>query len=425
MRPLILTALVVVLAACGPAETPTPVTPSPTPSPTQTAAPLPTATPTATFAPPTRTPTPAAGEVPGFAAVAPLPAVEPIRDGLRVVNGDLWLLAAQAGYRLNADNRFDPLLTDSVAPVIGVEESGRNWASYRDAIGVYEAGGWTVYSADDGWTPIEGGRGAVFRGLTADARGDLWVATPADVRRFDGRTWTIYDLAAMGMLPLTADCCANRFSIAAEPDGDVWVGHCYLEAPGAVSDGGGVRVFDGEMWRGPGAPADRQCVGAVATGPDGVIWLGGDGGGLWWFEEEARFWQSVLTPAAPLSGDPADYGSVSTIIPLGGSEAWAMFPLCTDSGCAVGDARYRAAGGGLTFVDVVATQALRDVVLMPNGTLWIASAAQIQRIGPDGTLVTVAETGSTSDLLVGPAGELWLVTQAADSQWLYQMEEER
>ena len=171
------------------------------------------------------------------------------------------------------------------------------------------------------WTTLDGLHENVVTALSRSSDGYLWVTTPLGVARFDGVKFTTYlppnlpevpppatNAVALPRLPGRKVLCA-----LAESNGVVWVGtdgdgllrlrprlvSLRHEAP---ATNGVVRFTDstGRIWSGTSADGirvvlrdgterhfgtqdgfDARQVTSFAETPDGSVWVGSDGAGLW------------------------------------------------------------------------------------------------------------------------------------------------
>lgn len=147
----------------------------------------------------------------------------------------------------------------------GFDDQGNTWIGTTDLDRIVERGGgvakfdgqtWTVYNMDNSGLPSNN----VWSG-TIDLQGNVWVGTLRGVARFDGETWTVYDKNAMGMP-------SNLVSaLAVDLKGNIWAGNY---------DGGGIARFDGEIWTAY-TPANSGIVGDsilhIVFDPAGNMWV--------------------------------------------------------------------------------------------------------------------------------------------------------
>lgn len=194
-----------------------------------------------------------------------------------------------------------------------------------------------------------------------------------------------------------ADCIA---SIAAGPDA-VWAG---------TMSGGIVRwTPDGRSFRrwtkADGLP--NEFVTAIAPAPDGTVWavIGG---------------RQVLARAETLAHFN---GTVWTEIPL---PVWLEGNIgpTRRAAAAEGDGVWVASSVGLGYYDgrrwtqtsaadgSLPDDGVRDVVLAPDGVLWVATAAGLATRAPDGSWSTIpSDTGlpyETTVVHIAPGGDVWV-----------------
>jgi hypothetical protein len=128
---------------------------------------------------------------------------------------------------------------------IAVATDGTLWIASWEELLRYDGTTWERFTAADGLP-----KGAI-NSVAAAPNGDVWVGTTDDgeggtaggAGRFDGAAWTIFD---------TADGLYDNAATALEAasDGTVWVVHSAVDAPAADGElaTGGISRFDGSTW---------------------------------------------------------------------------------------------------------------------------------------------------------------------------------
>jgi len=213
--------------------------------------------------------------------------------------------------------------------------------------------GWTTYTPDGGLLVLS---------IAAAPDGVLWVGTSDGVSRFDGESWTTY----------TADDGLGRdrvTSLSVSDAGTLWFG--------TWGEGGdGVTRFDplakGEAWTtftvDDGLAGDE--VSSIAVAPDGAVWFGT---GRW--DEEAVIRGLLGTGVSRFDG-----------------EAWTTY----------------------TAADGLASDRVWSIVAAPDGTLWFGTPEGISRFDGE-TWTTYTERDGLVDnyvqaVAVAPGGALWVGT---------------
>ncbi len=227
-------------------------------------------------------------------------------------DGTLWLATSAAGVdRRDAAGGWQNLkekdgLCHSNVISIAPDVRGGFWAGTLAGVSHFDGATWKTYPKEPGqestivnaiavdrdgvaWggamsriVRIEGDSLAVFpdsevKDVVVDANNVKWFATNAGVKRFDGTTWTTFNITnGLNMAGVRA--------IAIGPDGSVWAG-----AKGKIAR------FDGENWTTWGM-ADGLChndVRCIAVDRDGVAWIGTFFGGVSAFD--GTHWRTYTT----------------------------------------------------------------------------------------------------------------------------------
>jgi hypothetical protein len=430
--------LAVLAAACAPATTPLPTatpptTLSPTSSPTLTRTPTPTLTQTRTPPPtqttkPTRTPTQTPTDTP---TAIPLPdivrPVTPIDEVLPGTverlrgspDGALWLITDQGVAKL-VNNTWEILLSDFAGELVGIDAAGRIWVVGEDGseISVWDGGGWTVYGADAGWTPLADDPQRHVGGGQSDRQGRFWLATSQDVRVFYGERWTVFTPEDMGMEPTSHEDFAPSFGITALKSADeIWVGAC-IWGPIGPAGGGGVRWFDGYTWRGADSPLASDCAPEIEEDRSGYVWVGTS---------------NVLWRYDPASGDWAQFAPdlrgafliLDTVLDPSG-DLWVSLTPCGGS-CFNTSQLYRVTLPDGSWIKV-AESTERDGFYLPilifdaASTPWLFWGEAIYRI-VENVPKPVAHL-STRSVTVDTSGRVWFLAQHESRDWLWTLDTE-
>lgn len=157
------------------------------------------------------------------------------------------------------------------------DSRGYLWIGTQSGVCRFDGLTFTTYSRSDGCGETD------VIALAEDARGNVWASTLQEgVFRFDGRSWTHAD-SAWGL-----DGRRNVRSICPLPDGGVWMaGPRFL----CRVDGANCRQFS----QADGLPAAFFT--SVVPGPDGSVWLGTSGEGV--FKFDGSRWSQCTGAQAP------------------------------------------------------------------------------------------------------------------------------
>jgi ligand-binding sensor domain-containing protein len=294
------------------------------------------------------------------------------------------------------------------APPLGVDSSGRAWE--LDATGSYvsawDGKDWSAYAEGLGWTPLQPPAAPLQFHTAAD--GATWLATAADLRRFDGSRWRVFTPFEMGIeLPWKAGVSTDLL-LALGPEGSAWAGSCDRTTAGPTGQGW-LRRFKDNRWTDAGLPAAPACVSALAAAPDGSLWVGLYGGTLWKFDAAAGEW--LEQSALPLPPDRTTYADFIDF-PLDGAGApWPLIQVCTAAGCGQQVARFRqsASGGWESFGS--SQQPPRQRLLFdPSGTLWLVTPDQVGFFDAGGNFTPI-QALTVRAATLDADGNLWLAAE--------------
>ncbi len=265
--------------------------------------------------------------------------------------GILWIASENGGLSQLAGDRFIPGTPDGLMPAalhaVHADRQGRIWAG---GPGLYSlSGAGVVHHSETSGFPAE----EVYK-IASGADGRLWCATDEGLVSFDGNRFVNVTLAA-GIDPFVAD------SPKVAPDGSIWFGSwgrgVWRHDP-AVTNGPSLR-----NWTTADGLADN-VVWSVEFAPDGTVWM------------------------ATLNGVSRFDGT-------------SFLRYTRDDGLAD------------NHVSVIH----RD----PHGILWFATQAGLTRHDPDTTVTYTTADGLVSNAIRSSArgsdGHLWFATDRGLSRW--------
>ena len=157
------------------------------------------------------------------------------------------------------------------------DAQGRIWFATSRGVHRYDGLQWVSYYKPDGL--IDDHATAVTQTLD----GTMWFGTERGISSFDGEDWHSYTRAD----GLAGDSVADGQALLARRDGSLWAG--FWSA--AEGDSSGLSRFDGERWTTVALPdgAGRVSVRELAESPEGSLWMGTVGHGVW--QRRAGTWQ--------------------------------------------------------------------------------------------------------------------------------------
>jgi hypothetical protein len=330
------------------------------------------------------------------------------------------LLLSESGYGKFKDDEWTAYFVGETGYLVGIDPVGRGWAVTYDGsyISRWESRNedieiWIAYSENEGWSPPDSRSGnPVAPGLFTDGNGNIWIAIPQDVRRFDGNRWQVFDAQALGMTPPEDDSNAN-YTIYPLPGSDeVYVGRCNWSSAG-MAGGGGVRKYDGSDWTIPGAALETGCVTAITQDTSGNLWVASDDS-LYLYESTRRTFEQVALPESP----PQTWiGYTTALTPAPDGSLWAQFTLCEDIACFGKTALYHLRDGLWQMVGEPSMSGGQKLLFDAAGNTWVLSAGGISQI-VDNSLQTIpglTVLAATTDLY----GKLWLVAQSTGPPTLW------
>jgi len=363
----------------------------------------------------------------------------------------VWLSNGATTSRFDGAAWFTPLATDG-AP--------RGGHLATDAEGVWLASGQVVYQLVGGlWTPRQSFATRIPNGdaaaLAVASDSSLYVALAEvgtfdslGVARFDGTDWRLYTVVD----GLATD---NVRVLAIDGEGTVWTAH-------GAGPHAGLSAFDGTRWRvvwtsdTPGLPGDTPQ--ALDVAPDGALAMAGTSGGAgihgptgWTtFRDETQpaayipfalgeapdgaLWvgfgfSSGAHAIQRRSGGRWQTWTLADGIPPMGALAAHMDALALDADgtpwlgtwfdgllTRTGD-RWHA----LNTADGLPSNTIRDVLVAPDGRLWVATDAGLaRRDGAGWTVFGTADglpNAEVRALVAEPGGAIWAGTSAGAARF--------
>ncbi len=250
--------------------------------------------------------------------------------------------------------------------------------------------------------------GSPVGGISVDGTGTVWAGTregSIGLMRFDGETWSLQGGAAGITQSWT-------FSVHADRNGDVWVGHCCCSAPGCPTDlrsiGGVIQVPGlGDVYDFSQDSRDRMWVGTDGFGAD-VLQQGT--GGAWQGILSLRSGAgselaSDLVRAVATVSDGTYFGHLNA-----GLDYWANHGDLAGGTTASNWVHYGVGGNGLLDLNVQALAASGDNV-------WVGTKTGLHRY-LRGALQERCETRLQGDPGAQPAGVTAIVPDRQGGLWV-------
>ncbi len=287
--------------------------------------------------------------------------------------------------------RNSDLSSDSIQ-TIAFDPQGRALIGTYEGINVLDDEEWTSYTAEDMGLAAEG-FGSAVNTMVIDGQGRVWVGTYEGLAVFDGKVWKTYNTENS---ELPGDSIT---ALAIDKSGRVLIGL-----------GESISVFDGRRFTNYaseeiGLP-DGHMVKAIATDPQGRVWLGTSGGGVYLFDGEA--WNTALKAKSPPNTSYTNYAIRDIAIDSEG-RVW----IGTQEGLSVFNGEewidYIPENSGMPF------QWVEALAVDAHGRVWVGGLyGALSVLETDGTWNTytpiqdAAASFSMNALVVDPSGRIWV-----------------
>ncbi len=191
------------------------------------------------------------------------------------IGGEYGLLSFSEG-AWEAFTSSNSVLPSNQVKDLSLDADGRLWIAVPGGIVVHDRGFWQVFDPSN--APFNG---TDFSDIFTDQFGRVWARTSTHLYCYQSSQWTAH--------PLPFASTSNYPGLGVDQQGRVWLNTPYQ----------GTGVFDGESWQILNyTNSHLQWLNpyAVASDPDGRIWISGNGGVQTYFEQTVETADDLLIP---------------------------------------------------------------------------------------------------------------------------------
>ncbi len=340
-------------------------------------------------------------------------------------DGALWLVTDK-GVAVRRDEGWRAYLDDLSGEMVGIDPDGRVWVMSEDTaqIRAWDGSSWTVYGAETGWQPLvlEDEWYREIGWVQPDEQGRLWLATSQDVRMLHGERWTVFTPADMDMEPFDPHVLWATFALeVAESTDTVWIGECDWGGPGPVG-GQGVRWFDGQAWHGADSPVPGGCATFIEEDRQGRVWIGVEEN-VWRYDAMSGGWSRFVPPDPPIAD--MRFGFVHALALDPHDDAWPALVLCGGASCFGRIALYRIEDDVWTQIGDTADfgGGLPAHKLVPDGAdaYWLFWVGSLYRVVGE-TAELVYGLGPVYHTVVDASGRVWFAAWYDGRDWLWTLD---
>lgn len=355
-----------------------------------------------------------------FQAVAPIDLPVTIGSQLRTFDDEIiWLITGGqvASFQMETDT-WEILFDEYPGELIDVDTLGRVWVLGDGGaeISVWRGGQWSSYDQAQGWSALKSS--PIRGGIAISHLDQVWLATPEDVRVFDGQRWMIFSPEDMNMPPPEIEDGYSEFNLTyVSGVNQIWVSECDWIGPGP-NGGRGVRWYDGTTWKGVESPVATGCATALQEDEQGDIWVGLDSG-LWRFNILSEEWQHYPTPDPPEGWNRFGFVNQLNLAPDG--DPWVTMQLCDGASCFGGLARYHLSAGEWTLLGEVEREEgyFNRFIFDVDKTPWLLTDAGLYKIVAD--VPEYIAPLSVWDVVVENDGDTWVGAYFEGQNYLWKL----
>ena len=358
--------------------------------------------------------------VPGFQNMAEILPPGTRVSGVWVLpDGTPWIYGDTGIFSIDKNGQVKLMFDQPVSDLQGIDQSGRVWVLGKnyEFIAAYNGQDWRVYGSDQGWDGLPGrpylspGKG---NGLAQDPQDRIWIATGADmVRLYEPKTdaWRSLSSVQLGFSPyhnsdyqgyLITDTLISK-------TGEVWLSACISE--GEVLRSFGIWRSEGGRWQEIEA-ANQDCVFDMATGSDGVIWVGGFDG-LLKYDPRSDSWTRVALP-------PSDRRQIVSRITINPTTGLPWIQVVRYGGASIyGSLAYYHLNPSGWVLDMESPSFSGiGTAFEPDGTAWMCGDGQVMK--SDGTVLNKVTKLNLIDcqITIDGVGRVWVVGVDQADLWM-------
>lgn len=187
----------------------------------------------------------------------------------------LWLGTTGGAVRYNKStsvvdnfNKANSGLPHNWVTAVAVDKSGNKWFGTWGGLAKFDGTTWTTYNISNSVLPANW-----ILSIAVDNNNNKWFVSASGITKFDGTNWTNYNTTNTAELSRNGANC-----VCADKAGNVWFGTSYN-----FDKKGGLTKFDGTKWTTysleDGVALNYFVVNALAVSGN-TIWLGTDNNGL-------------------------------------------------------------------------------------------------------------------------------------------------
>ena len=232
-----------------------------------------------------------------------------------------------------------PGMNDRGAALFSLDGDGQLWVG-NDALYKFERGAWhEVYDLEREM------RGRLID-LFVDGKGDLWVATPFQLSRYDGDSWQVINPDHLRGSPVRAVCPAR--------DGGVW-----------ILARSGIYRFDGQTWT---IPSAVRGLAQMEGNPNGISICEASDGALWIGQMDGVLHVADGQPRKYTLDDGIPDGPINVIAEDIGGRVWISSPL--EGVAHFNGQRWRRVPGA----DQAQFNGISRIFPADDGKVWLASS---------------------------------------------------